>query len=118
MKLRIHGGSIRLRLKQSEVKALVEGREVSEVCPTLPSPLIYSLRPDSSATALSVSAQGGHMAIAVPASWLPSWDTDQRVGFDGTDRGIELLIEKDFKCALPATPKDNEDCYENPVACG
>ena len=118
MKLRIHADSIRLRLKQSEVKALVEGGEVVETCPTSPVGLRYSLCADPAVTSLVAQCDGGWLNVQVPAGWLAGWDTDERVGFASTEGGIHLLIEKDFKCSLPASSRDNEDCYENPVACG
>ena len=118
MKLRIQAGSIRLRLKQSDVKALVEGGEVVETCPTAPVALRYSLCADPAVTTLVAHSDGLRLQVHVPAGWLAGWDTDERVGFESTGGGIHLLIEKDFKCSLPASPNDNEDCYENPVACG
>lgn len=117
MKLRIHADSIRLRLKQSEVKALVEGREVVESCPTLPFALTYGLRPVSGIDALSAECDGARLTLNVPSQWLAGWDTDARVGFEGQSGPLQLLIEKDWKCANPASPKDNEDCYDNPVEC-
>jgi len=118
MKLRIHADSIRLRLKQSEVKTLVGGGEVVETCPTTPVGLRYSLRADAAVASLAAQSDGTQLKVLVPAGWLAGWDTDERVGFESTEGGIHLLIEKDFKCSLPASAKDNEDCYENPVVCG
>ena len=114
MKLRIQAGGIRLRLKQSEVRALVEGGEVVEMCPTLPVALQYALRPDTGVTDLAAEFDGGRLTVRIPAQWLIGWEGDERVGFASAG----VLIEKDFKCAQPSAPADNEDCYENPVACG
>jgi hypothetical protein len=114
MKLRIHADSIRLRLKQGEVKTLVEGGEVTESCPTVPLPLVYALRPDPAASALSVSHAGGRLTVHLPSAWLPGWDADDRVGFSGNEEGLEILVEKDWKCAHPASEKDNADCFANP----
>jgi hypothetical protein len=80
-------------------------------------PLVYALRPDTTATALRVHSDGTRLTVHLPAAWLLGWDTDERIGFESSE-GLHLLIEKDFKCSLPASPKDNEDCYENPVNCG
>lgn len=117
MKLRIHGGSIRLRLKQSEVKDLAEGREVVEFCPTLPVALTYALRPDPSISALAAHSEGGRLTVLVPTPWLLNWETDDRVGLEGEAGGVQLLIEKDWKCSSPSFPQDNEDCFENPNEC-
>lgn len=117
MKLRIHADSIRLRLKQSEVKSLVEGGEVLERCPTMPVAITYALRSVAAAEAISAECDGTRLTLNVPSGWLAGWDTDARVGFEGQAGPIRLLIEKDWKCANPADPKDNEDCYENPVEC-
>lgn len=116
MKLRIQANSIRLRLKQAEVKTLVEGGEVLEECRTAPDSLIYALRPTAEA-AMSATFASGRLTVHLPAEWLANWDTDDRVGFTGTDGGLELLVEKDWKCMNPAAPSDNEDCFENPVGC-
>ena len=113
MKLRIQAGSIRLRLKQAEVRSLAEGREVSEDCPTLPTPLTYVLRP-SAAADLSASNDDGRLTVRIPSEWLKGWETDSRVGFESNEGGLQILVEKDWKCTSPADPKDNEDCFENP----
>lgn len=113
----MHAGGIRLRLKQSEVKALVEGREVVETCPTLPTPIVYTLRPDAGAAAITADCANGALTLHVPAAWLAGWDMDTRVGFESQAGALQLLIEKDWKCSSPAQPADNEDCYENPVTC-
>jgi hypothetical protein len=115
MKLRIHGGSVRLRLKQSEVKAVSEGREVSEECPGV---LRYGLRPEAGLAGFRCEREEGGLTVLVPAEWVAGWDVDERVGFGGEAGAVAVLIEKDYKCAHPATEGDNEDCYENPVACG
>ena len=114
MKLRIQAGSIRLRLKQSEVKTLAEGGEVVERCPTLPVALEYALRPDADVSDLAAEFDGGRLTVRIPAQWLIGWEGDERVGFASAG----VLIEKDFKCAQPSAPADNEDGYENPVTCG
>ena len=117
MKLRIHAESIRLRLKQSEVRDLVEGREVVESCSTVPAQLIYALRPDATVEDLTVNHDRGRLTVRVPSAWLAGWETDERVGFASQSGPVELMVEKDWKCTNPASPKDNEDCFENPVAC-
>ncbi|MFN0102456.1 MAG: DUF7009 family protein [Bryobacteraceae bacterium] len=117
MKLRIHSGSIRLRLKQSEVKALIDGSEIVEICPTLPVPLTYALRSDPEIDRLVAHSDANRLTVKIPAAWLVDWETDSRVGFESTEGAIHLLIEKDWKCTNPSTPQDNEDCFDNPVAC-
>lgn len=117
MKLRIHAGSIRLRLKQQEVKALIEGKEVAETCPTAPMALTYSLLPDAALSEMAAESDGARLTVHVPMAWLGGWDVDERVGFESTVGELHLLIEKDFKCASPMSPNENEGCYENPVAC-
>ncbi|MBM3757948.1 MAG: hypothetical protein FJW38_28695 [Acidobacteria bacterium] len=113
MKLRIQSGSIRLRLKQAEVRALSEGGEVREGCPTLPTPLTYALRP-SAGESLAASNEDGRLTVHIPSAWLTGWEADSRVGFESNEGGLHLLVEKDWKCTNPADPKDNEDCFENP----
>lgn len=117
MKLRIHASSIRLRLKQSEVAALVAGSPVSENCGVDGGGFSYALLPDPMAQELNARIQDSRLTIHVPGSWLPGWDTDDRVGFTATDGAVEVRIEKDFKCAHPDDLGDNEDCYENPNLC-
>lgn len=110
MKLRIQSGSIRLRLKQTEVRTLAEGGEVREVCSTL---LSYALRPSAAAN-LSATNDSGCLTVHIPAAWLQGWETDSRVGFESNEGGLQILVEKDWKCTNPTDPKDNEDCFENP----
>jgi hypothetical protein len=110
MKLRIQSDSIRLRLKQAEVRALAGGGEIRETCSTL---LSYALRP-SAGTDLSATSEAGLLTVHIPSAWLQGWETDSRVGFESNEGGLHLLVEKDWKCTNPADPRDNEDCFENP----
>lgn len=117
MKLRIHADSIRLRLKQSEVAALCAGREVVERCPTQPVAVEYALRPDSQVDGLEVENDGKRLTVLIPMDWLGGWDSDERVGFENSGKPIQLLVEKDFKCANPSFPGDNEDTFDGPTPC-
>lgn len=114
MKLRLHEDSIRLRLTQSEVAALVQGGEVQHTCPTAPAPLVTILQSNSQASAITAAHDGSRLLIQVPSPLLAGWDADSRVGFAQSHGPLQILIEKDFRCAHPSDPAENKDCYPNP----
>ncbi len=50
----------------------------------------------------------------MPEIMAAEWEITDRVGFEGFDNDLFLLIEKDFKC-LDETIEDQSDNYDNPL---
>ena len=113
MKLRIHGNTLRLRLKQGEVMALAAGSAVEDRCAIPGQTLVYRLQPDSAA--LGVEFTGGVLTVNVPAATVAVWAETEQVGIAGAAGPVEVLIEKDWQGLDSKDPRDNEDTYPHPA---
>ncbi len=114
MKLRIKDDSIRLRLEQKEVEALVLEGQVICKCTLGDSELLYSIEAYKSEDMIAMFADR-MLKVQIPASWIENWHQNNEVGFDTTmTNGTSILVEKDFKCLIPRTHEDESDMYANP----
>jgi hypothetical protein len=103
MKLRFRNNSIRLRLNQTEVRALASGSPLQETVlfPGL-TRLTYVLEP-SARFEPQASFLGGEIRIAAPPGELRTWAEGESIGmyFDlpsGPDTTLRVAIEKDLEC--------------------
>jgi len=121
MKLRLQNDSVRLRLSQSEVVAaaqhgIVEGRT------RFPdgSVFTFALEALDKGAAPSASYTRDRMVVKLPAAEISGWASDdESVSLHGElelpDGGLlRLLVEKDFKCAIPRDDEDQSDLFANP----
>lgn len=123
MKIRIKGNFVRYRLTQSEVKALSEGRKLSEsTCfgPLDGQTFVYALEPKEGISELEASFKNQTITLYLPTEAARTWHADSRVGFEvkhvvAPAVELGLLIEKDFAC-LDDTHEDQADKYPNPNA--
>ncbi len=114
MKIRIKSNTIRLRLSQVEVSALVSAAEVWDSCHFASSTLKYGISPIDSEI-MNADFDQAKIHITIPKSWLENWDKDNRVGFDyQLTNGTYLLVEKDFKCLVDREHEDESNLYPNP----
>jgi len=121
MKVRIAHDSIRVRLNQSEVRALGQGELVQMETVVSDSARIISVVRPASVDAPRVSLKGSSLSIDVPRSQLSDWAAGDSVSIEsrqavGGDRGLTLLIEKDFHCLHRDNP-DDVDTFPNPKRC-
>jgi hypothetical protein len=103
MKLRCITNSIRLRLRKSELDALMHTGRVTEMIgfpdgSTFAFALLQEERED-----LSVQWEGGHLRIILPRIQARQWAATDQVGIEAFvplpgDEQLHLLIEKDFPC--------------------
>jgi ABC-type uncharacterized transport system auxiliary subunit len=121
MKLRILGDSLRLRLSQSDVKTFAETGRVEEVIHFGPGAQItYALEHDAGVEALQASYAGSEVTVRMPTSVARGWaDTDEVTlkadqALEG-DATLSLLVEKDFKCAIPRPGEEDYDGFEHPT---
>jgi hypothetical protein len=123
MKIRIQGNSIRVRLTQSEVRAVGEGGSVEQSTAFSPVARLYS-RVESSTQAQTLVATFDNqlLLIRVPANQARRWAESEEVGIeseqpiaDGTS--LRLLIEKDFECLHPRA-EEIADAFPNPGRTG
>lgn len=125
MKLRLQANSIRLRLKQGEVKRLMEKGVVEESIRFFPGRdrLAYRLELSERVPALTARLNGNEVVIEAPASAARAWAADaNQVSLDATqpagadaEHGLAILVEKDFAC-LDGSDAQNLDTFPNPLA--
>jgi hypothetical protein len=125
MKLRLQANSVRLRLKQGEVKRLVEKGVVEESIRFFPGreALTYRLELSESVAVPTARLKGSEVVVEVPAAAARQWAADpNQVGLEaiqpaGADaaHGLTLLVEKDFAC-LDGSDEQNADTFPNPLA--
>ena len=115
MKIRIKDNSVRFRLAEDEVNALVKEGETWSKCNFGTGELIYGIKA-TDADEISCVFENNKVTTRVPKNLLVSWDTDQRVGFDHNNDGLFILIEKDWQCLKPRAHEDESNLYVNPQA--
>jgi hypothetical protein len=115
MKLRLHAGSLRLRLSQSEVARLGETGKVEDSVEFAPgSELLYAIE---TGTTPSVDAtfDNRNIRVIVPALIAKEWIESDQTGIEASTPTLRLLIEKDFQC-LHREAEPGEDSFPNPLA--
>lgn len=114
MKLRINNNSLRYRLTRSDVNKLAKEGYLEEQANFAGNPLIYSLQL-TEGQEITASYIDNKITMSLSHKMVNElMDTDQ-VGFENTDGGLHLLIEKDFVC-LDEVAEDQSDNYPNPLA--
>jgi hypothetical protein len=122
MKLRIHNGSLRLRLNRTDVDQLQETGICAESLQFgAGSQLIYTLETSSQFTAIEAQYREDRIRILLPLEIARKWvGTDQiSLSLDPVvGGGPSLLIEKDFRClhSDERKPSDDVDSFPNPLA--
>lgn len=121
MKLRIRDNSIRLRLSQTEVKEIAEGRLVqSTVQFARGARLHYVLEPALGIATLEARYEDHRITVLVPTAMAKHWANSDEVSLkaDVPIEGDELfiLVEKDFQCLKPRVheKEDESDLFINP----
>jgi len=120
MKLRIKGNSIRLRVSQPEMAALLrEGRIVETICfgAAADARLSYGLEVRDAGREIALEYRDGAVMAVLSASSARRWAESEDVGVYGDvetgDGAVALLVEKDFACLDGDDPQD-EDAFPNP----
>lgn len=123
MKLRIKGDSLRLRLSQSEVRALDEqGTVENQIRFGGGRALTYRLRRDPGANALAASFANNLVEVRVPDRAALDWCRSAEVTLAGSqpiapDAGLRITVEKDFACRIAREGEDESDNFPNPNPC-
>jgi hypothetical protein len=121
MKLRIKGDSLRLRLTKGEVSQLDErGVVEDQIRFGGGTALVYRIKRDSAASALTASFAQGAVEVRVPEKSARNWATSNEVGLTGMQSltagdELRILVEKDFACLAPREGEDESDNFENPT---
>lgn len=114
MKIRIKGNSLRYRLTKKDVEIFSKHGYIEEIIDFGGQPLIYALERNN-LNALMATFESNKITLLMPAVMAAEWELTERVGFEGMDNNLFLLIEKDFKC-LENVAEDQSDNYPNPLA--
>jgi hypothetical protein len=115
MKLRIRENSVRLRLTQSEVakfaeKGLVGNKTEFGNGQTF----FYSLSSSNSLQNPNAKFENGRIEISVPKFLADNWTQTEEVSISGNDRGIKIIVEKDFVCLNVREGEDESDAFPHP----
>lgn len=117
MKIRIRENALRMRITQTELKELLDGkRVVSTIHFPNKTQLTYGLIPvDEDGT--SIKYQDGVITIGLGKLDMATMGDEQNVGVQSVhqteNEALNLLIEKDFACLHPRGTDDN-DTFPNP----
>lgn len=120
MKLRILGDSLRLRLSQSEVQRFArDGRVEQTIRFGGDAQMTYALVHDPEISRLDASFAAGVMTVRMASTVARQWAESDQVSLTGeqtieADASLALLVEKDFKCAIPRAGEEDYDGFEHP----
>jgi hypothetical protein len=119
MKLRIKGPTLRLRLTQGEIRALLEQGVVEERVPFAPdASLVYRLRRDARSGAINASFRNGVVEVLIPEGSAREWCTSELVTLAHEqalpDGVLRITLEKDFACLAPREGEDEADNFPHP----
>jgi hypothetical protein len=113
MKLRFHGGTLRLRLSQSEVARVAEGGQVEEAVTFAPGQVLSYALEAGQAVEVTATLRENRIRVTIPAVRAASWAASNEVGIQSANGSLRILIEKDFQCAHPEGEED-ADAFPNP----
>jgi len=116
MKLRIRGNSLRLRLSQSEVTALVEDGKVEDAISFGGPRLVYALHLANDLKEIGATFVESRILVAVPGDRGRRWAESDDVGIEHDDGTLRILVEKDFACLRPREGEGDEDAFPHPKA--
>ena len=113
MKLRIHAGSLRLRLSRSEIAGLAQTGRVEDSIGFAPGQsLAYALE-IGQGDSIQASFSGNRLTVVVPAVAALSWIESDQPGLEGGTTGA-IMVEKDFQC-LHRGDAEDADAFPNPL---
>ena len=120
MKIRIKGNSIRIRVSKTEVDTFCQIGYLEEVTEFGDSRLSYRLERVQNDGNLNAAFARDCITMLVPEHLVKGWDANNVVGFNytkplGDDKGLFLLLEKDFKCIDSEVLEDQSDNFDNPL---
>ena len=113
MKMRFQGSTLRLRLRQSEVKRLMLQGEVREEVQFGESTLVYSLLLDDEVGVALAGIVGHEVSVRLPRSLGEAWANGPEVSISSTGVLPTVLIEKDF-VRTAVEERDDFDRFTNP----
>ena len=121
MKLRIKGPTLRLRLTQGEIRALLHEGEVEERVPFADGvSLVYRLKRDAAVGEITATFHDGVVEILIPERSAREWCLTPLVTLAHEqslpDGSLRITLEKDFACLAPREGEDESDSFPHPEA--
>lgn len=114
MKIRIKGNSLRYRLTQSDMYRLSHEGYLEDRTSFGKRELVYVIQ-KTNERELSAFFDDNVICLQIPGNMIEELDKTDRVGFEGKQGDLLLLVEKDFTC-LDNVVEDQSDNYPNPLA--
>jgi hypothetical protein len=115
LKLRFHGGTLRLRLSQSEVARLAGGGQIEEAVTFAPGQVFSYALEAGPAADVTATLKEHRIQVTIPGARAASWAASDETGIQNANGSLRILIEKDFQCAHPEG-EENADAFPNPRA--
>jgi hypothetical protein len=113
MKIRIKGNSLRYRLTKTDVEQFTLNGYIEETINFGSQTLTYALERSKNSGLMAIFDHN-KITLLMPIPMATEWNSTERVGFEGIDKELFLLVEKDFKC-LDNVAEDQSDNYPNPL---
>jgi hypothetical protein len=77
--------------------------------------LVYLLEGSPTAETMTANFDGRAIRVTIPIEQMTDWVESDRVGVEARSQtGVELLVEKDFKC-LHRSVEQEPDAYPHPL---
>ena len=67
------------------------------------------------AEGVSIRYESDSIRVFLPSKMASVWTANDEVAIEAFDSGVEILVEKDFKC-LHRSAVSDPDAYPNPLA--
>ena len=112
MKIRITSNNLRFRLGRDEAEKLGNGVRLEETLRIGGSELVFSLIASGAADA---QMNDRRISVLIPSQQAKMWASSDQVGINLKISGVEIAIEKDFKC-LHGPTENEAECFPNPLA--
>ena len=114
MKIRIKGNSLRYRLTKSDMYRLSHEGYLEDRTNFGNRELVCVIQKTNDRQ-LSGFFDDNVICVQIPVKMIEELDKTERVGFEGKQGDLLLLVEKDFTC-LDNVDEDQSDNYPNPLA--
>jgi hypothetical protein len=115
MKLRLHSGTLRLRLSQPEVAQLAETGRLEDTVTFAPGQVLSYALESGPEAGITATLAGNRIRVAVPAAIAKHWIESDETGIESSGGALQVLIEKDFQC-LHRVSEEDADSFPNPMA--
>lgn len=113
VKIRLQRGSVRFRLRQGDVKSLVDSGRADEPVRLGGAEFVSTLQLGEGPASLRLD--GARLVASIPAADARPWAAGNEVGLYYTmPEGTRLLVEKDWACLEPAAGESNDGAFPRP----